>query len=82
MTGIAAFMAARGLLNQIDKQQLQEVVQSLVAAIPDAVSRTVSTVVNEDSLPLPSAERLEWSSRSVEIMDKIATDVRSCGPFL
>ena len=79
MAGVAAYMAAKALPNQIDQHQLQEVVRSLVTAIPDAVSRTVSTVGNEDSRPLRSKERLEWSSRAVEIMDKISTDVRSCG---
>lgn len=79
MAGVAAYMAAKGLPNQIDKQQLEEVVQLLVAVIPDAVSRSVSTLNNEDARPLRSEKRLEWGSQRVAIMDKIATDVRSCG---
>ncbi|MCP4701341.1 MAG: hypothetical protein GY862_31475, partial [Gammaproteobacteria bacterium] len=79
MAGIAAYMAAKGLPNQIDIQQLEEAVRLLVAAVPEAVSQSVSTVGDEDSRPLRNEARLEWQTRRAEIMHKINTDVRSCG---
>ena len=77
MQGIAAYMLAKNLPNQINHIQLDEAVQTLVNAIPDAVSQRVSSV--EDSRPLRSDERLEWVTRRKEILNRITTDVRSCG---
>lgn len=79
MAGVAAYMAAKGLPNQIDNQQLDEAVHLLVAAIPDSVSQSVSSVDNEVSRPLKSEARFDWKNRRDEIMHKINTDVRSCG---
>lgn len=79
MMGIAAYMAAKQLPNQIDKLQLQETVNRLVDAIPNAVSRQVTAASQEDSRPLHSEQRLEWSTKHREIMESIHTDVRSCG---
>jgi len=59
MTGIAAYMAAKQLPNQIDGRRLEEAVDRLVAAIPDVVSQSVDAVKNEDPRPLRSAERLD-----------------------
>jgi len=79
MMGIAAYMAAKQLQNQIDKLQLEEAVNLLVNAIPDEVSRQVNEPSGEDSRPLRSEQRLEWSKKHREIMEQIHTDVRSCG---
>jgi NACHT domain len=79
MMGIAAYMAAKQLSNQIDKSQLEEAVNRLVDAIPDAVSSQVTEASGEDSRPLRSEQRLEWSIKRKAIMEKIHTDVRSCG---
>jgi len=79
MSGIAAYMAAKQLPNQIDGRQLEEAVEQLVAAIPDAVSQSVDAVRDEDPHPLRSEARLEWQTKSAEIMRKINTDVRACG---
>ncbi|WP_133510563.1 NACHT domain-containing protein [Candidatus Thiosymbion oneisti] len=79
MTGIAAYMAAKNLPNQIDGHQLEEAVDRLVAAIPDTVSQSVGAVGNEDSHPLRSTARREWQTKRSEIMHAINTDVRSCG---
>ena len=77
--GIAAFMAADYLPNQIDKHELQRVVGKLVEAIPDDVSRAVSSVTGEDCLPLRDDSRLQWTTRRAEVLERIQTDVRSCG---
>lgn len=77
MQGIAAYMLAKNLPNQIDKFQLDEAVKTLVDAIPEIVSKSVGAV--EDSRPLRSEERLVWGTKRKEILDKITTDVRSCG---
>ena len=61
MASIAAYMAAKDLPNQIDGRQLQEAVDRLVTGIPDAVSRSVGAVENENSRPLRSKERLRLS---------------------
>jgi len=79
MMGIAAYMAAKRLPNQIDKLQLDEAVRLLIAAIPDAVSQSVGARHDEESRPLRSPQRLEWATRREEIIHKINTDVRSCG---
>lgn len=79
MAGIAAYMAARGLPNQIDGRQLEEAVDQLVTAIPDMVSQNVDAVGNEDARPLRSPARLDWQTKRPEIMRKINTDVRACG---
>jgi len=79
MSGIAVYMAAKQLPNQIDGRQLEEAVEQLVAAIPDAVSQSVDAVRDEDPHPLRSEARLEWQTKSAEIMRKINTDVRACG---
>ena len=79
MTGIAAYMTAKKLPNQIDKHQLDEAVQKLVEIIPESVSQNVSSVNNEVSYPLRSEKRFEWKTRREEIINKINTDVRSCG---
>ncbi len=78
MMGVAAYMAANGLPNQIHNKQLEEAVRVLVEVIPETVSKNVSTVSNEDNRPLRSEERLKWQTKRVEIMNKINTDVRSC----
>lgn len=77
MMGIAAYMAAKKLPNQITKQQLSEAVSLLVDAIPEAVSRNVSATSKENNKPLRT--RLDWVNHPKEIINKINNDVRSCG---
>jgi len=72
-------MAAGQLPNQIDGRQLEETVERLVAAIPDAVSRSVDALKGEDPRSFRSAERLDWQTKPVEIMRRINNDVRACG---
>jgi hypothetical protein len=79
MTGIAAYMAAKHLPNQISRTRLEAAVLRLVEAIPDAVSQSVSTVSDEEARPLRSEARLAWQHRRAEVLHKIQTDVRSCG---
>ncbi|MCB2261852.1 MAG: hypothetical protein LGR52_02765 [Candidatus Thiosymbion ectosymbiont of Robbea hypermnestra] len=78
MTGIAAYMAAKQLPNQIDGRRLEEAVGRLVDAIPDAVSQSVGArEQNEDPRPLRSQARLNWQTGRTDIMHRINTDVRA-----
>nr|VFJ53794.1 MAG: Predicted transcriptional regulator, contains HTH domain [Candidatus Kentron sp. FM]VFJ64070.1 MAG: Predicted transcriptional regulator, contains HTH domain [Candidatus Kentron sp. FM]VFK14093.1 MAG: Predicted transcriptional regulator, contains HTH domain [Candidatus Kentron sp. FM] len=79
MAGIAAYMGARRLPNQISKQQLDEAIRGLIRAIPDEVSRGVTTMENEANAPLRSPTRYDWKNREPEIIEHIETDVRACG---
>ncbi|VFM95773.1 MAG: hypothetical protein BECKG1743D_GA0114223_100993 [Candidatus Kentron sp. G] len=79
MAGVAAYMGARRLPNQIDKLQLDEAIRGLIRAIPDEVSRGVTTMENEVRLPLRSQQRYDWKNREPEIIEYIKTDVRACG---
>lgn len=79
MMGIAAYMAAKKLPNQITKQQLNEAVSLLIDVIPDAVSRNVSATSRENNTPLRGSARSDWVNHPKEIIDKINNDVRSCG---
>jgi hypothetical protein len=79
MSFIAACMAASDLPNQITVQQLESAVLLGIDAIPDAVSRSVTTLKNEDSLPLRSQQRADWEHKSADVINRIQTDVRSCG---
>jgi hypothetical protein len=79
MMGIAAYMAVKDLPNQIDKDELTKTVNKLIEAVPEEVSRSVSSLKGEDTRPLRSNARLEWNTRRTEIIEKIHTDVRSCG---
>nr|VFJ88786.1 MAG: hypothetical protein BECKH772A_GA0070896_100117 [Candidatus Kentron sp. H]VFJ90344.1 MAG: hypothetical protein BECKH772B_GA0070898_100099 [Candidatus Kentron sp. H]VFJ97010.1 MAG: hypothetical protein BECKH772C_GA0070978_100107 [Candidatus Kentron sp. H] len=79
MAGIAAYMGTRGLPNQISKQQLDEAIRGLIRAIPDGVSRSVTTMQNEVTLPLRSQTRYDWKTREAEIIEHIKTDARACG---
>lgn len=79
MMGIAAHMAVKDLPNQIDKDELTKTINKLIDAIPEEVSCSVSALSGENALPLRSNERFEWNTRRTEIIEKIHTDVRSCG---
>ncbi|MBO0613486.1 hypothetical protein J1836_11240 [Thiothrix fructosivorans] len=79
MMGIAAYMAVKNLPNQIGKDELTKTVNRLIDAVPEDVSRSVSSLKGEDACPLRSNARFEWNTRRTEIIEKINTDVRSCG---
>ena len=79
MAGIAAYMGARRLPNQISKQQLDEAIRALIRAIPDGVSQSVTTIQNEANAPLRSQARFDWKNREPEIIEHIKTDARACG---
>lgn len=81
MTGIAAYMAVKGLPNQISRHQLDEVIHKLVESIPDDVSRSVGTIENETRHPLKKShpERFDWERHHTETFEHIKTDVRACG---
>jgi hypothetical protein len=74
MSGIAAYMGALNLPNQIDREHFLRAVKSLYDVVPSSVSTQVGTIQN--SLVKPLKERL----RDVEdpIQD-VSNDVRSSG---
>lgn len=74
MRGIATYMAAKRLPNQITGQQLNEAIVSLIETIPEDVSRRSSAITGETRKPLRS--RLEESEHGTE---HVQTDVRTCG---
>ena len=75
MAGIAAYMAAHSLPNQIDKHALEKAVGVLIDIIPDVVSQNAGA--GEDGQPLRT--RLDWEHQRTNILQTIQTDVRSCG---
>lgn len=74
MQGIAAYMAAQRLPNQITSSQLGQLVETLIAAAPDSLSEEASTILGEIRNPLK--QRLQGSEHGV---DHVKTDVRACG---
>ncbi|MFO0889149.1 MAG: TIR domain-containing protein [Isosphaeraceae bacterium] len=73
MQGVAAYMAARRLPNQITAEQLDEAIELLCEAIPDEVSTGPPP---GPSLAEPLNRRIKQSTHG---MDSVKTDVRSCG---
>ncbi|MCP4696911.1 MAG: NACHT domain-containing protein [Gammaproteobacteria bacterium] len=78
MAGIAAYMGAKGLPNQISQQDLEQATDQLIDAIPSAVSKSVSAMENEVSLPLKHHDRFDWENKESEVREHIKNDVRSC----
>ena len=74
MKGIAAYMATHGEQNQINGRQINELVVSLVEAIPEEVSRRPSLITGEEKEPLKS--RIGGLDYRLE---HVQTDVRTCG---
>lgn len=74
MTGIAAYMAAKQLPNQITSTQLNEAITDLVACIPESVSTESSAISGETTRPLPI--RIQDTEYGAE---HVKTDVRACG---
>jgi len=74
MTGIAAYMAAKRLPNQISNIQLNEVITDLVNAIPESVSFGSPAISGETTQPLRT--RLKDAEFGIE---HVKTDVRACG---
>lgn len=76
MEGIACFMAANELNNQIDGIQLNKLIEALIDGIPDSVSSNVTVMPNEETRPLK--QRIQ-NYRENEYIEHIQTDVRTCG---
>jgi len=74
MIGIAAFMVAHDLPNQISASQLNGAIMDMVEAIPDSVSEGSPAIYGESTQPLRN--RIGGSERVIE---HIKTDVRACG---
>jgi hypothetical protein len=77
MRGIAAFMAANDLPNQISTADLNLCIEQLIEAIPDEFS--ISITLTEDELGKPLKERLDWDNSRQSSLHFIKNDVRSCG---
>jgi hypothetical protein len=88
MYGIAAYMVSKRLENQIDLNQLDQLIDKLIYAMPPSVSESVSATSGETRIPLLKRlytqdtilddrnQRIVLSSRQKE---QIKTDVRTCG---
>ena len=74
MEGIASYMAAKELKNQISREELNQLVQDLIDNIPDSVSIYTTTIIGEDNRPLN--QRIQDTKEDIE---HIQTDVRTCG---
>lgn len=74
MKGIATYMAAKQLPNQIAGSQLNDAILTLIEAIPDEVTRRASTIDGEVRDVL--RERMANMEHPV---DHVQTDVRTCG---
>ena len=74
MKGIATYMVAKKLPNQIHGSQLNDVIESLIEAIPNSVSKRSPAISGEVRTPLRA--RLEKSEHGGE---HVQTDVRTCG---
>jgi hypothetical protein len=74
MTGIATYMAAKRLPNQITGTQLGQVITDLIDSIPDTVSTASSAITSETTRPL--RVRIHGTDYGVE---HVKTDVRACG---
>jgi len=74
MMGVASYMAANDLPNQITGSQLNDVIEALIDAIPEAVSTGAPAISGERTTPLRL--RLEDSEYALE---HVKTDVRACG---
>ena len=74
MLGIAAYMAANKLPNQITVHQLDDAVSKLFAVIPEDISETSSAMSGKT--PRPLRERLCDNESALET---IGTDVRAAG---
>jgi hypothetical protein len=74
MKGIATYMFANNLPNQIQNYQLNEAITKLISCIPDSVS-TASTSINDETRQ-PLKKRISDLEHGIEL---IKTDVRACG---
>ena len=76
MKGVATYMAARELPNQIGGRQLNRAIAGLFEAIPDEVSRRAPTIRNEVRTPLKT--RMADSDERM-VLERVQVDVRACG---
>lgn len=74
MSGIASYMAAEALPNQISSTQLNDLISVLIDVIPDQVSTESTALSGESSQPL--RQRVIGTEYGIE---HVKTDVRACG---
>jgi hypothetical protein len=73
MQGVASYMAAERLNNQITSESLNSLIERLIEVIPDSVSTDIPITLGEERRPL--SERLQ---EPLDYED-VKTDVRTCG---
>lgn len=73
MRGIATYMVAKSLPNQISASQLSLAIELLLSAAPDSIT-SESAAIAESRVPL--RRRIEGTEHGVE---HVKTDVRACG---
>jgi hypothetical protein len=76
MKGVAAYMAAHNLPNQINNTQLNDLIDKLIDAMPETVSTRADVASGESRRPLQS--RLQDTTEQ-HGREHVKTDVRSCG---
>jgi hypothetical protein len=54
MCGVASYMASKQLSNQINKEQFNDLIEKLIANIPDSISTSTSEICGEVTRPLKS----------------------------
>lgn len=79
MQGIAGFMLAKKLPNQISAAHLNQAIAALLGCIPDSVSTSVGAMSGELREPLRSSNRFDWAGRHKDAIEHLQTDVRACG---
>jgi hypothetical protein len=73
MSGVASYMAAKGLNNQIPGEELNELVDDLISTIPDSVSTALPSISGEETKPL------RFRLQDKDDVEHVKTDVRICG---
>ena len=72
--GLAVYMVANTLQNQLTRTQFEEAITSLYTVFPEAVTATAAALPDEPARPLKA--RLEGRDDALEA---VITDVRTCG---
>jgi hypothetical protein len=74
MCGVASYMASKQLSNQINKEQFNDLIEKLIANIPDSISTSTSEICGEVTRPLKSRIK-----KRPDDLIHIQNDARTCG---
>lgn len=76
MMGVACYMAAKQLPNQIAGPELNQLIEGLIERIPETVSTASPAILGESRTPL--RDRLQGEGLQDRV-EQVKTDVRACG---